>query len=310
MAQSGVLLYPKPAGVTSHDVVAVVRRRLSEESGQRVKVGHAGTLDPFATGLLLVLVGAATRAQRFLMALPKTYRTVARLGWTSDTGDPEGELIHTGRVPEELELPTGEMLQTPPAYSAVKVGGERLYAKARRGEFVHVDARPVSVYRFDLMRRDGDRAELEIECSSGTYVRQLIADLGDAYCEELQRTAIGPFRLDRGFRGAADLPRGGAGVPAGTAPGGRRGAVGIEWRGRGTVHSPQTTDHRALIMCASCTTIALSPSPNRATDQLKPIVVFRVKVTSLHDVEPRPRRVAVGTFDGVHLGHREVIRGQ
>ena len=196
MAQSGVLLYPKPAGVTSHDVVAVVRRRLSEETGQRVKVGHAGTLDPFATGLLLVLVGAATRAQRFLMALPKTYRTVARLGWTSDTGDPEGELIHTGRVPEELELPTGEMLQTPPAYSAVKVGGERLYAKARRGEFVHVDARPVSVYRFDLMRRDGDRAELEIECSSGTYVRQLIADLGDAYCEELQRTAIGPFRLD------------------------------------------------------------------------------------------------------------------
>ncbi len=196
MALSGVLLYPKPAGVTSHDVVAVVRRRLSEETGQRVKVGHAGTLDPFATGLLLVLVGAATRAQRFLMALPKTYRTVARLGWTSDTGDPEGELIHTGRVPEELELPTGEMLQTPPAYSAVKVGGERLYAKARRGEFVHVDARPVSVYRFDLMRRDGDRAELEIECSSGTYVRQLIADLGDAYCEELQRTAIGPFRLD------------------------------------------------------------------------------------------------------------------
>jgi tRNA pseudouridine55 synthase len=196
VAQSGVLLYPKPAGVTSHDVVAVVRRRLSEESGQRVKVGHAGTLDPFATGLLLVLVGAATRAQRFLMALPKTYRTVARLGWTSDTGDPEGELIHTGRVPEELELPTGEMLQTPPAYSAVKVGGERLYAKARRGEFVQVDARPVSVYRFDLMRRDGDRAELEIECSSGTYVRQLIADLGDAYCEELQRTAIGPFRLE------------------------------------------------------------------------------------------------------------------
>jgi tRNA pseudouridine55 synthase len=196
VAQSGVLLYPKPAGVTSHDVVAMVRRHLSEEAGQRVKVGHAGTLDPFATGLLLVLVGAATRAQRFLMALPKTYRTVARLGWTSDTGDPEGELTHTGRVPGELELPTGEMLQTPPAYSAVKVGGERLYAKARRGEFVHVDARPVNVYRFDLLHRDGDRAELEIECSAGTYVRQLIADLGDAYCEELQRTAIGPFRLE------------------------------------------------------------------------------------------------------------------
>ena len=195
MPQSGVLLYPKPAGITSHDVVARVRRRLSEDAGRRVKVGHAGTLDPFATGLLLVLVGAATRAQRFFMALPKTYRAMARLGWTSDTGDPEGELHHTGRVPDELELPTGELLQTPPAYSAVKVGGERLYAKARRGEFVQADARPVTVYRFELVRREGDRVELEIECSSGTYVRQLVADLGDAYCEQLERTAIGPFRL-------------------------------------------------------------------------------------------------------------------
>jgi tRNA pseudouridine55 synthase len=196
VALSGVLLYPKPAGVTSHDVVATVRRRLSEEQGRRVKVGHAGTLDPFATGLLLVLVGAATRAQRFLMALPKTYRAVARLGWTSDTGDPEGQLTHTGRVPEQLELPTGELMQAPPAYSAVKVGGERLYAKARRGEFVQADARPITVHRFDLLRREGEHAEFEIECSSGTYVRQLIADLGDAYCEELERTAIGPFRLD------------------------------------------------------------------------------------------------------------------
>jgi tRNA pseudouridine55 synthase len=196
VSHAGVLLYAKPAGVTSHDVVALVRRRLGEETGRRVKVGHAGTLDPFATGLLLVLVGAATRAQRFFMALPKTYRAVARLGWTSDTGDPEGELVHTGRVPAELVLPTGDLMQAPPAYSAVKVGGERLYAKARRGEFVQADARPVHVSRFELLRREGERAEFEIECSSGTYVRQLIADLGDAYCEELERTAIGPFRLE------------------------------------------------------------------------------------------------------------------
>src|SRR5947208_16042342 len=121
MPDAGVLLYPKPAGVTSHDVVALVRRRLSEEAGRRVKVGHAGTLDPFATGLLLVLVGAATRAQRFFMALPKTYRAVARLGWRSNTGDPEGELEQTGNVPESLRIPVGEQLQSPHAFSAVKV---------------------------------------------------------------------------------------------------------------------------------------------------------------------------------------------
>jgi tRNA pseudouridine55 synthase len=160
-------------------------------------VGHAGTLDPFATGLLLVLIGKATRAQRFLMGLPKTYRAVARLGWTSDTGDRDGELTHTGRVPSRLEIPTGEQLQHPPAYSAVKVAGERAYARARRGEAVELDARPVTVYRADLLAHEGERATFEIECSAGTYVRTLIADLGDAYCEELERTAVGPFVLER-----------------------------------------------------------------------------------------------------------------
>jgi tRNA pseudouridine55 synthase len=142
MATAGVLLYPKPAGVTSHDVVARVRRTLREQTGEKQRVGHAGTLDPFATGLLLVLVGAATRMQRFLMALPKTYRTVARLGWTSDTGDVDGTLTETGRIPPELILPTGDMMQRPPAYSAVKVGGERLYKKARRGEEAIAEPRP------------------------------------------------------------------------------------------------------------------------------------------------------------------------
>lgn len=188
----GVILFDKPAGVTSHDVVASVRRSL----GRGVKVGHAGTLDPFATGLLLVLVGAGTRAQRFLMALPKTYRAVARLGFASDTGDRDGTITETGRVPAELVLPVGELMQRPPAYSAVKVGGERLYAKARRGEAVEGEPRRVFVHRFELLWRHGDRAGLEVECSSGTYVRQLVAALGDAYCDELERTGIGPFRLE------------------------------------------------------------------------------------------------------------------
>jgi tRNA pseudouridine55 synthase len=186
----GVLLVDKPAGVTSHDVVAGTRRQL----GRKVKVGHAGTLDPFATGLLLILVGRATRVQRFLMALPKRYATVARLGWTSTTGDPEGE-IAPGRTPAELHLPTGVVRQRPPAYSAVKVGGRRAYALARAGEEVELPEREVEVTRFDLDWRDGERAAFTIECSSGTYVRSLIADLGDAYCLELRRTAIGAFEV-------------------------------------------------------------------------------------------------------------------
>jgi tRNA pseudouridine55 synthase len=188
----GVLLRAKPAGVTSHDVVAEVRRSLP----RKTKVGHAGTLDPFATGLLLILVGRATRAQRFFTELPKTYRAVARLGWTSTTGDRDGELLETGRMPESLEIPVGEQMQTPPAYSAVKVGGRRAYDLARAGETPELRPRPVTVYRADLLWHEGDRAAFEIECSSGTYVRTLVTDLGDAYCDELERTAIGPFRLD------------------------------------------------------------------------------------------------------------------
>jgi tRNA pseudouridine55 synthase len=177
--------------VTSHDVVADVRRRL----GRGAKVGHAGTLDPFATGLLLVLVGQATRVQRFLTGLPKTYRAIARLGWTSDTGDRDGVLVETGRLPSSLSIPVGEQMQRPPAYSAVKVGGERLYKKARRGEMVEAAPRPVTVHRADLLWQSGHRAEFEIECSSGTYVRSLVSDLGDAYCDELRRTAVGPFEV-------------------------------------------------------------------------------------------------------------------
>lgn len=185
----GVLLIDKPAGKTSHDVVAMVRR-----AHRGVKVGHAGTLDPFATGLLLVLLGRATRIQRYLMALPKEYETVAQLGALSTTGDPDGEITVTGRVPPDPpKLPTGEVRQRPPAYSAIKIGGERAYKKARRGEDVDMPTRTVHVSRFEQRWRDGDRAAFVIACSSGTYVRALIADLHDGYCLELRRTHIGPF---------------------------------------------------------------------------------------------------------------------
>ncbi len=206
----GVLLIDKPAGISSHDVVAAVRRALDG-----VRTGHAGTLDPFATGLLLVLVGRATKAQNALMSLPKRYETVAQLGAVSSTGDTEGEITHTGRVPPDPpQLPTGELRQRPPIYSAVKIGGERAYKRARRGESFEMPERIVTVTRFEQLWRDPDaptgvdlpgeppRAAFAIECGSGTYVRSLIADLGDAYCLSLRRTAIGPFEV----RDAVALP--------------------------------------------------------------------------------------------------------
>ena len=192
----GVLLIDKPAGMTSHDVVAAVRRSLGG-----ARTGHAGTLDPFATGLLLVLVGRATKAQRAMMSLPKRYEVVAQLGALSSTGDTEGEITETGRLPADPpQLPTGEVRQRPPKYSAVKIEGERAYRRARRGESVQMPERIVTVYRFEQLWREGSsegaggaQAGFAIECAAGTYVRSLIADLGDAYCLALRRTAIGPF---------------------------------------------------------------------------------------------------------------------
>ena len=206
----------KPVGVTSHDVVARVRRSLGG-----AKTGHAGTLDPFASGLLIVLVGKATKLQSKFMELPKRYETVARLGARSSTGDPEGEITETGRIPPDPPfLPTGEIRQRPPVYSAIKIKGERAYRKARRGESFQMPERIVTVSRFEQTWRSAkgtgdpaasagtdehERAGYLIECSSGTYVRSLIADLGDAYCEELKRTAVGPFEL---AEACAPPPRG------------------------------------------------------------------------------------------------------
>jgi tRNA pseudouridine55 synthase len=199
----GVLLVAKPAGVTSHDVVESVRR------ARGTKTGHAGTLDPFATGLLIVLLGRATRLQRYMVGLPKAYRVVARLGAVSDTGDPTGEVTQTGKAAGEADLRrvaaqlVGEIEQRVPAYSAVKVGGERLYRKARRGEQVETPTRDVVIEACDVLRFDvqAQEAELFVRCSSGTYVRQLVADLGElcgagAYCTALERTEVGPFSLD------------------------------------------------------------------------------------------------------------------
>jgi tRNA pseudouridine55 synthase len=261
---AGMILYPKPAGITSHDCVARVRRTLP----RKTKVGHAGTLDPFATGLLLVLVGRMTRAQRWLLPLPKTYVAVAKLGWTSDTGDRDGTLRETGRVPADPQIATGELLQRPPAYSAVRVGGERLYEKARRGEAVEGDPRPVTVHRAERLWQADDRAAFEIECSSGTYVRQLVADLGDAYCDELERTAIGPFRLEDADPERVVAPNDAlAFLPERPVDAGEAAAVlnGIR------VAAPEADDGPALRLTHAGAVVAIAERRGR---ELQPVVVF------------------------------------
>jgi len=198
----GFLLVAKPAGITSHDAVDRVRRAL----GIR-KVGHAGTLDPLAEGLLLMGAGRGTRLLRFLADLDKEYEGTARLGIETDTLDAEGTVVATGAVDVDegallvaLAALTGAVSQLPPAYSAVKVGGEALYRAARAGRPARAEARVVRVDAFDLLRFATPDVEFRVVCSGGTYVRALVADLGHAlgcgaHLTRLVRTRIGPFRL-------------------------------------------------------------------------------------------------------------------
>lgn len=198
----GLLLIDKPTGITSHDAVAAVRRALDTR-----KVGHAGTLDPMATGLLLVGVGRATRLLRFLGELEKEYEGTARLGVETDTLDADGEVTRTAevhvteaQVREAMAALTGELEQRPPAYSAVKVGGRKLYEAARKGEVLEAAPRRVRVDAFDLTRVDLPSLSFRVVCSSGTYVRVLLADVGatlgcGAHLTSLIRTRIGPYRV-------------------------------------------------------------------------------------------------------------------
>ncbi|MGI8801730.1 MAG: tRNA pseudouridine(55) synthase TruB [Solirubrobacteraceae bacterium] len=266
-----MILADKPAGITSHDMVARARRAL----GKR-RVGHAGTLDPFATGLLILLVGRATRVQRYLMELPKTYEVIARLGAVSSTGDPEGEITETGVFPGSgLVLPVGEVRQRPPAHSAVHVGGERAYARARRGEEVVLEEREVEVHEFTELWRDGDRAAFRIVCSSGTYVRSLVADLGDAYCVELRRTAIGPFAVAGGWPGEGradvlDLTDGLGRIMPVLALGADEAAAAAH--GRAVAAAPELAGGAVLLVDGAG---PIAVAEDRGAGGLKPVVGFR-----------------------------------
>ncbi|HYZ91129.1 MAG TPA: tRNA pseudouridine(55) synthase TruB [Actinomycetota bacterium] len=195
---TGFLLIDKPHGPTSHDIVDAVRRALGVK-----RVGHAGTLDPPATGLLVVAVGPATRLLRYVQPLPKTYEVTCALGVTTTTLDATGDVVEhrpVGVTPGEVRAAAasfvGEIEQVPPAVSAVKVAGERAYKRARRGEDVAIEPRKVTVHSFDILRTSSDAFDARIVCSSGTYVRSLVADLGarlgcGAHVVTLRRTAVG-----------------------------------------------------------------------------------------------------------------------
>jgi tRNA pseudouridine55 synthase len=198
----GLLLIDKPRGITSHDAVAAVRRALSTR-----KVGHAGTLDPMATGLLVIGVGRATRLLRFLGDLPKVYDATMLLGVETTTLDAEGDVTRETPVDvtdegilAAMEAKLGASAQRPPAFSAVKVGGRKLYDAARKGEMLEAPARIVRVDRFAFTGRVGDAVSFSCTVSGGTYVRVLAADVGEglgcgAHLTALRRTAIGPFTV-------------------------------------------------------------------------------------------------------------------
>lgn len=220
-APTGVLLVDKPAGITSHGVVARVRRAL----GTR-KVGHAGTLDPMATGLLVLGVGAATRLLTYVVGADKTYEATIRLGRSSSTDDAEGDLsspadpsvlgaLDDAAVAAAVAPLTGAILQRPSAVSAIKVDGERAYARVRAGEEVELAARAVTVSRFAVgpLRRSADGVDVDavIDCSSGTYIRALARDLGSAlgvggHLTALRRTRVGPLDVVEAVTLDGDLP--------------------------------------------------------------------------------------------------------
>lgn len=198
----GILLIDKPDGMTSFGVVARVRRVLSQQAGKKVKVGHTGTLDPFATGLLILCIGKETKNAMAYTKLDKVYEATIRLGQTSTTGDPEGEVSDVGgKQPtrEEIEAAlqkfTGEITQRPPIFSAIKIGGRRAYDLARQGKEVEIPERKVTVHSLELVEYAYPELKIRTHVSSGTYIRSLAQDIGKtlgtgAYCTQLRRTKV------------------------------------------------------------------------------------------------------------------------
>ena len=205
-----IILLDKPAGISSFGCVAKVRGALKAQFGHKVKVGHTGTLDPFATGLLILLSGKMTKKSGEFLKLDKEYVATVKLGFTSSTGDPEGEIrscLNTTEIPKLSTIESclhgfiGKISQTPPRYSAIKINGERAYKLARKGAEFEMPSREVEIYKIEVLRYEWPELVIKCYVSSGTYIRTLAEDIGEklgvgAYLTALRRTRIGRFSVE------------------------------------------------------------------------------------------------------------------
>ncbi len=212
-----IILVDKPAGISSFGVVAKVRGALKAQFGHKIKVGHTGTLDPFATGLLILLSGKMTKKSSEFLKLDKVYEATMKLGYVSSTGDPEGEIepYSTSPPSKPLELEkirpvvqsfVGKIKQTPPRYSAIKINGERAYKLARKGQEFEVPSREIEIYKIEILRYEWPEVKIRCFVSSGTYIRTLAEDIGvelgtGAYLIALRRIKVGEYNI----KDAADL---------------------------------------------------------------------------------------------------------
>ena len=204
-----IILADKPAGISSFGVVARVRRQLSGRAGRKIKVGHTGTLDPFATGLMILVSGTFTRRAGEFSKLDKVYEATIRLGAISSTGDPEGEITEqlvqdipsVQQVKQTIKTFLGKITQTPPVFSAIKINGQRAYKLARAGQAVEMPSREVEIYSIELLSYEYPHIKIRAHVSSGTYIRTLAQDIGDllgtgAYVTKLRRTKVGSYDID------------------------------------------------------------------------------------------------------------------
>lgn len=201
----GLILINKQKGFTSHDVVNVIRKKLNTK-----KVGHTGTLDPNATGVLPILIGKGTKISKYLMEHDKTYIATLKLGEKTDTGDSEGQVIEEKSIPKDLKKEDindvlqsflGKQKQLPPMYSAIKINGKKLYEYAREGKKVKIEPRDIEIYKIELLEYQNNKIKFEVECSKGTYIRTLCEDISQkletvGYMEELQRTKVNTFKIE------------------------------------------------------------------------------------------------------------------